>query len=150
MKSESTFVTYTSTTSGLSIVTALYVCTLIMLQVPVVDRIMTLHLSYHCNTMAFPTRYTLTRLLATSRFSEHLNCLRHPTSVSLDCSSEGQTNGQFGRCVEVVKCVVAETFIGLDKWMAQGQVLEQQQNLSRDMTDLQKNVDILFSFLGII
>ena len=42
-------------------------------------------------------------------------------------------------CVEAVsKYEVAETFIGLDKWMAQMEVLEQQQNLSRDMTDLQK------------
>ena len=42
-------------------------------------------------------------------------------------------------CVEAVsKYVVAETFIGLDKWLAQVQVLEQQQNLSRDMMDLQK------------
>ena len=38
----------------------------------------------------------------------------------------------------VSKYEVAETFIGPDKWMAQVQVLEQQKNLSRDMTDLQK------------
>ena len=73
-----------------------------------------------------------------------LNCLWHPTSVSLDCSCEGQTtplqlHDQLGRHVEAVsKYAVAETFIGLDKWMAQVQVLKLQQNLSRDMTDLQK------------
>ena len=50
-----------------------------------------------------------------------------------------QLHDQLGRRVDVVsKYAVAETFIGLDKWMAQVQVLELQKNLSRDMTDLQK------------
>ena len=139
------FLLYSSTTSGFSFVTSLHVCTVTMLQVSVVDRIVTLHLSCLCNTMAFPTRYSLTRPLATSRFPEHLIACgiprllvwTVPVKARPRCSSYTTNLGDV--CVEVVsKYEVAQTFIRLDKWMAQVQVLEQQQNLSRDMTDLQK------------